>query len=238
MSIKWTTSPLGPNIIGMNEHSYIKFIASEATPVCQKCTITICGSRGLIPSVVATVLVLCGIHTVLCATFKFHLVSRQILRGVHGFRHTGFGQCLRVRMPFARQLQLRCSWPLDADCDSELIANIVFRDNVEGEGENISGCCFLFSRFTSIITMRDFTRPSFHRLASSFDFTGVMTFVSFNDSVSRFRPALRSTGSPRSVFSLRLLRFVVIPVVFCVRLQSAHYRVAGVYGVGDRKNTA
>ena len=108
----------------------------------------------------ATILVLCDIRTVLCSSSTLRLLSvlhhtthlvLVVLQTGLG-RHPRAGKCTSIETVMwfdSGLLFLSC----------ELAASIVFRDNVDGVGENISGCVRPYAGFPSVLDYQIPFRP-------------------------------------------------------------------------------
>ena len=127
----------------MNENICVRLIVSETTWVRQEWVI-VQTSPGHSRGADATILVLCDIRTVLCSISTLRLLSV-----LHHTTHLVLAvlQTSLDRHPRAGMLCVCTSIETVMWFDSgslclscELAASIVFRGNVDGVGENISGC--------------------------------------------------------------------------------------------------
>ena len=126
----------------MNENICVRLIVSEATWIRQEwvTVLTFQDTRG----VGAPILVLCDIRTMLCSVSTLRLLSI-----LHSYHSSGSGGSANKSWSTSAYKNAVCTsiatvmWSdsrsLFLSC--ELAASIVFRDNVDGVGENISAVC-------------------------------------------------------------------------------------------------
>ena len=124
----------------MNENIYVRLIVSETTWIRQEWVI-VETFQDIHEVLDATILVLCDIRTVLCSISTLHLLSvlHHTIHLVLAVLQTSLDRHPTCRNAVCTSIEIVMwfdSGSLFLSC--ELAASIVFKDNVDGVGENIS----------------------------------------------------------------------------------------------------